>query len=201
MFNLGAFLSYVFVVTFTPGPNNIMAMANAGKYGFRRTLKFNLGVFTGFLVLLLSSSYFNLFLFNVIPKIRTFMGILGAGYMVYLAFKIMNGKEKKEDDKENVEENKKLNLYLSGLALQLVNPKVILYSITVISNFIIPYYKSNLALILFSILLSVIGFTSICSWALFGSIFNKFLYKYQKQFNIAMGILLIYSAVSVTGLI
>ena len=96
MFNLGAFLSYVFVVTFTPGPNNIMAMANAGKYGFRRTLKFNLGVFTGFLVLLLSSSYFNLFLFNVIPKIRTFMGILGAGYMVYLAFKIMNGKEKKE---------------------------------------------------------------------------------------------------------
>lgn len=201
MFNLGAFLSYVFVVTFTPGPNNIMAMANAGKYGFRRTLKFNLGVFTGFLVLLLSSSYFNLFLFNVIPKIRTFMGILGAGYMVYLAFKIMNGKEKKEDDKENVEENKKLNLYLSGLALQLVNPKVILYSITVISNFIIPYYKSNLALILFSILLSVIGFTSICSWALFGSIFNRFLYKYQKQFNIAMGILLIYSAVSVSGLI
>lgn len=201
MFNVGAFLSYVFVVTFTPGPNNIMAMANAGKYGFKETIKFNWGVFTGFLILLLSSSYFNLFLFNVIPKIKTFMGILGAGYMLYLAFKIMSSKDEEKDEKETIKDNKKLNLYLSGLALQLINPKVILYSITVISNFIIPYYKSNMALILFSLLLSIIGFASITSWALFGSIFNKFLSKYKKQFNIVMGILLIYSAISVSGLI
>src|SRR5690554_5298598 len=200
MFNVGAFLSYVFVVTFTPGPNNIMAMANAGKYGFKETIKFNWGVFTGFLILLLSSSYFNLFLFNVIPKIKTFMGILGAGYMLYLAFKIMSSKDEEKDEKETIKDNKKLNLYLSGLALQLINPKVILYSITVISNFIIPYYKSNTALILFSLLLSIIGFASITSWALFGSIFNKFLSKYKKQFNIVMGILLIYSAISVSGL-
>ncbi|WP_461206029.1 hypothetical protein [Clostridium sp. DL1XJH146] len=31
MFNLSAFLSYVFVVTFRPGPNNVMSMANGSK--------------------------------------------------------------------------------------------------------------------------------------------------------------------------
>lgn len=201
LLNIGAFLSYVFVVTFTPGPNNIMAMANAGKYGFKKTLKFNAGVFTGFLVLLLSSSYFNLFLFNIMPRVKVIMGIIGAAYMLYLAFKIMNSKESNEEnDPSDDSEDKKLNLYFTGLALQIVNPKVILYSITVISNFIIPYYKSNIALILFSILLALIGFISITSWALFGSLFNKFLYKYKKQFNIVMGILLIYSAISISGI-
>ena len=108
---------------------------------------------------------------------------------VYKRQKIMSSKDEEKDEKETIKDNKKLNLYLSGLALQLINPKVILYSITVISNFIIPYYKSNTALILFSLLLSIIGFASITSWALFGSIFNKFLSKYKKQFNIVMGIL------------
>lgn len=34
MFNLGAFLSYAFVVSFTPGPNNILSMLNGSKHGY-----------------------------------------------------------------------------------------------------------------------------------------------------------------------
>lgn len=34
--NLVAFLSYAVVTTFTPGPNNIMTMSNASRYGFKK---------------------------------------------------------------------------------------------------------------------------------------------------------------------
>ena len=34
--NFAAFLSYVILTSITPGPNNIMSMTNAGRYGFRR---------------------------------------------------------------------------------------------------------------------------------------------------------------------
>ena len=211
MFNLTAFLSYVFVVTFTPGPNNIMAMVNASKFGFRRTVKFLLGVFTGFFIILILSAYFNLVLFSLMPKIKVFMEILGAGYMLYLAVKIIKSKEPEvnKDVEEDCDSNSfekiseksdSLNSFYTGMTMQFVNPKAILYCITVISNFIIPYFNSNIILLYFSFFLAFIGLMSTASWALFGSLFNKFLSEYRRAFNIAMGLLLIYSALSISGI-
>ncbi|CAM5733079.1 hypothetical protein SAFG77S_11452 [Streptomyces afghaniensis] len=39
-----SFLLFVLVSSFTPGPNNFMAMSFANKYGFKKTIKFSLGV-------------------------------------------------------------------------------------------------------------------------------------------------------------
>ncbi|WP_331710011.1 hypothetical protein [Paenibacillus swuensis] len=38
------FLLYVFVTTFTPGPNNLLSMSNAHQYGFKKTLRFIFGI-------------------------------------------------------------------------------------------------------------------------------------------------------------
>ena len=194
MFELMPFLSYVLVVTFTPGPNNIMSMVNATQFGYKKTLNFLLGIFSGFVVIMILSCYFNLFLFNMLPKVKIFMGILGSGYMLYLAFIIMVNSTKKNTN------NQRLNSFYTGMTLQFVNPKVILYGITVVSNFIIPYYRSDFSLIIFSFSLALIAFISTSCWALFGVFFERFLSRYRRPFNIAMGLLLIYSAVSISGI-
>ena len=194
--NFVAFISYVFVVTFTPGPNNIMAMTNGNKFGFKKTLKFLLGIVSGFVIILLLSSYFNLMLFALLPKIKFIMGMIGAIYMTYLAVIIIRSRETEKKDNEAA-----LSSYYTGMLLQFVNPKAILYGITVTSNFIIPYYKSNIYLISFSLFLAFIGFISIVVWALFGEFFQKFLSNYRKPFNMAMGALLIYSAISISGVL
>ena len=93
---LVSFLLYVFVTSFTPGPNNIMAMLFANKYGFKKTIRFCLGVGAGFFVIMLLCSYFNLLLKNFIPKIEFLMMILGAVYMLYLAIKIIISKNNAE---------------------------------------------------------------------------------------------------------
>ena len=195
MENLFSFISYVFVVTFTPGPNNIMSMINATQYGYKKTLRFMLGVFTGFFVLLLVSSFSNLLLLQYIPKIKPYMKVAGGLYMLYLAISILKPK------KESVDKVGKAGTFQTGVLLQLVNVKAILYCITVISTFIIPNFQSTIMLIIFSFLLALTGFVSINCWALFGSFFNKYINKYEKTFNIAMALLLTYSALMITGLI
>lgn len=203
MFDWSAFLVYVVVMTFTPGPNNIMAMATAGKYGFKKALEYSAGVFTGFFAIMLLSSYFNLLFFNLIPKVQPVMQFIGVGFMFYLAFKIMIPTKENEDADENDEQqlvDQAPSIYLTALSIQLMNPKSIIYAITVVSNFIIPYYQSHLAFFLFSLLLAFISILATTSWASFGSLFNRFLVQYQKPFNLFMGGLLIYTALSILDL-
>ncbi|WP_186670761.1 LysE family transporter [Sporosarcina sp. BP05] len=187
-----SFLLYVFITSFTPGPNNIMAMLFANKYGFKKTLRFCFGVGAGFFVIMLLASYFNLLLHNFIPKIELPMMILGAGYMLYLAVKIVTSKNSENDD-----DTGKYNSFLAGMLLQFVNPKGVLYGITVMGTFILPYHTSNVSLLFFSLFLAVVGFMGTSSWSLFGSIFQTFLSKYRNQFNVVMALLLVYSAVSI----
>jgi cysteine/O-acetylserine efflux protein len=189
---LFSFLIYIFVTSFTPGPNNIMAMLFANKFGLKRTIRFCLGVGAGFFVIMLLCSYFNVLLKNYIPKIEFFMTILGAIYMVYLAIKIVTSKENDQDNEKD-----KNNTFLTGMLLQFVNPKGILYGITAISTFILPYHTSNVSLILYSLFLALIGFISTFCWSVFGSMFQKFLSKYRSQFNVIMALLLVYTAVSI----
>ncbi len=172
-----------------------MSMVNANRFGFRKTRGFLLGVFVGFSIVMLLSSYFNVILFGLIPKVKIIMGVIGAAYMTYLAVKIITSKEPSKSP------NAGYNSFGAGVAVQFINPKGILYGITVVSNFILPYSKSDLALIFFSIALALVAYGSVSSWALFGSLFQKFLSKYRKPFNAVMGALLIYSAVSILGIV
>lgn len=185
-------LIYAFVSSFTPGPNNIMALVFANTYGFKRTIRFCVGVATGFFVLLILSSFFNVLLHNFIPKIETFMAIIGAAYLLYLAVIIVKNTGAKEDSIGG-----KYNSFIAGTFLQFVNPKAVLYAITVIGTFVLPYHSTHLALLLYSALLAGIGFLSSMSWSLFGSVFKKIIKTYEMQFNVVMAILLVYSAFTI----
>lgn len=191
MLNIAAFSSYVLVTTFTPGPNNIMSMANASRYGFKRSIKFNVGIFVGFFIIIALCSIFSIALYSFIPSIKPIMTYIGAVYIFWLAWKTLKSKPH-----SNVDNQKRTNTFLAGLLLQFVNPKVILYGVTTVSTFIVPYYKSALALTSFSVFLAFIGFVATCCWSLFGSVFQRFISKNDKVFNIIMALLLVYCGVS-----
>jgi len=79
--------------------------------------------------------------------------------------------------------------------MQFLNLKLILYGITVFSNFIIPFYQDLLTLTLYTIILAIIGFIATSCWAAFGVMFRTVFSKYSTIINIALGALLIYSAI------
>ncbi|HDR3890399.1 TPA: LysE family transporter [Bacillus cereus] len=187
-----SFLLFVFVSSFTPGPNNFLAMTYAKQYGLKRSITFCLGVAFGFFIITSLCSFFNIVLINILPLIEFPLKILGVAYMLYLAFKILTSKG---DTDTNEKSNK--NLFLVGIMLQFVNPKGILFGLTVVSTFILPYYHSYSSYLFFSLFLGIVGLMSTFSWCLFGSMFQKLLLKHNRIFNIIMAVLLVFSAISI----
>lgn len=188
------FLLFVIINCFTPGPNNFMAMSFAARLGFKKSLKFCMGVGLGFFTLVLLCSIFNHLLIKIMPMIKTPLTILGVGYMLYLAFKTITDKGSNNNEFDN---NANSNLFLIGFFVQFVNPKGILFGMTVVSSFIHPYYSSYLVYFFYSLFLGIVGIISSSSWSLCGTIFQKFLTKYRSVFNFIMALLLVYSAISI----
>lgn len=190
MFSWVSFLSYAVVTAVTPGPNNIMSMSNASRLGFRKFFPFNLGIWIGFSLVMLVCTFFCNTLSAVIPKIKTPMLILGALYMLWLAWKTFKSSSV-------IEESHSRSSLLSGLVLQFINPKIYIYCIVSMEAYILPFYQGQWrALVFFALLLAFIGFVFTLCWSLFGSVFRLLFSKYAKITNTVMALLLVYCALS-----
>ena len=190
MLHLYDFLIYCFITAYPPGANNLLSMSNAIRLGFLQSVRFNLGILAGFTVVMSVCTAFSATLYSYLPKVKIVMQILGAAYMLYLAWKVW-----KSSSELNADGGKEASFF-SGMVLQFANPKIYIYAITAMSLYILPVYHSLSALIGFTVILSLIGASGSFVWALFGSAFCKFFSKHTKTVNMIMALLLAYCAVS-----
>lgn len=190
MFHLSDFVIYCFITAYTPGANNLLSMSHAMRLGFRRSIRFNFGILAGFFIVMTVCSTFSATLYSLLPRVKIVMQVLGAVYMLYLAYKVWkSSSDLKMEDRNEAS-------FLSGMLLQFVNPKIYIYAITAMSLYILPVYHSFWALAGFTIILALIGASGTFVWALFGSVFCKFFSKHTKAVNLVMALLLVYCAVS-----
>ena len=190
MFPWYAFLTYAVVTAATPGPNNIMSMSNGNRLGFRGALPFNFGIWAGFTIVMVACTLFCTALFTLIPTIRLPMMILGAAYMLYLAWGTFRSSDVIQEDHSR-------EGFLSGLLLQFINPKIYLYGILSMEAYVLPYYEDRpVILFLFALLLAFIGFVFTLCWSAFGSVFRRLFSQYARIVNTIMALLLVYCAVS-----
>ena len=190
MFSWLSFLSYAVVTAATPGPNNLMSMSNAGRLGFRRSFPFNLGIWAGFSIVMLICTFFCSLLSELVPKIESPMLVVGAAYMLYLAWGMLRSSAV-------IEETHDSSGFLAGFLLQFVNPKIYIYCLVSMEAYILPYYQGEwLLLLFFALLLAFIGFAFTLCWSLFGSAFKLFFSKYARVTNLVMAGLLVCCAVS-----
>lgn len=186
-------LIYAVVASFTPGPNNIMALFFSQNLNFKSSFRFSIGVGLGFLFLLLISSIFNTTLHAVFPKIELLMKVFAFIYLLYLAFKISMSSI--YGTKQTF--SHKLSGLKSGVMLQFINPKGIIYALTVTSTFITPFSTDWQKQLPFIILLAIIGFLGTLSWGVLGSLFKSFISTHERIFNFVMAGLLVYVAIDI----
>jgi threonine/homoserine/homoserine lactone efflux protein len=117
------------------------------------------------------------------------MTVIGAAYILWLAYKTVTAKA--HDDGAAGQ-----STFLSGMLLQFLNPKAILYGLTAASTFIVPYYREVPVLVAFAAALALVSLVSTSCWALFGSVFERFMARNHRVFSLVMGALLVYCAVS-----
>lgn len=190
MFSWVNFLTYALITAITPGPNNIMSMSNASGKGFRRAFPFNLGILCGFAIVMNLCTLLSSMLTSVIPTIALYMKVIGAAYMLYLAYKTWKSSG-------DIQGSNGTASFLSGFGLQFINPKIYIYCIVSMQAYILPFYNdSPMSLVGFALLLAFIGFVCTLLWSAFGSIFKLLFSKYAKITNAIMALALVYCAIS-----
>lgn len=85
---IASFLTYSVIMSFTPGPNNIMALSSASQYGVRRSTALLMGMCSGFVGVMLSCALFTLALSRLLPEIMGWLVWVGAVYILWLAWHI-----------------------------------------------------------------------------------------------------------------
>ena len=193
--NVFAFLSYILVMTLTPGPNNMMCLVCGSRFGFRQTLRFIAGLFVGVIVIMTGCSYFSLSLSRFVPSFRPMAEILGGLYMLYLAICILRS------DETAISASTRSATFATGVAMQFVNVKLLLYALTVTATFITPYYESSGVVFLICVFLGFCSAAAASCWTLFGTAIQRFFGKYRRLLNMGMAILLVYAALSISGML
>ena len=185
-----AFLLFTLVMSFTPGPNNIMLLSSGLTYGFRRTLPHVAGITIGFAFMVAAVGLGLGTVFIAYPILQTILKYLGAAYLVYLAVAIaLSGPPKTGEDKRGGPMT-----FWGAAAFQWVNAKgwvMVIANITAYAA--IAPFPWNIAIQ--TAITQVTGSASCTTWALFGSALRPMLTSERavRTFNIVMAILLLAS--------
>lgn len=191
MFSLSQFLTYLVVIDFTPGPNVVTVMSNSMRFGFKSTLPFLGGLLCGQTFIVALVGVFSKSLYDYLPGVKPFMLVVGAAYMLYLAYRLWHGGpvQAGQADKGAV-------TFVHGLLLQFVNVKFLLFVLTALSNYILPYFKTLPSIAGMAALLPLGGLCSCCFWSGFGALFCGFYNRHAKLVNAVMALALAYCAVA-----
>ncbi|MDX9802226.1 MAG: LysE family translocator [Spirochaetia bacterium] len=192
MDQLTILIPYVLITTFTPGPNNISSTAAGVRLGFRKSLPYMSGILAGTFSIMLLSGFLNALLKNYYGSFSQIVKWAGFFYLLWLSISLF------VHSKNNKTGSRSFS-FLSGLLLQLVNPKVILYGITLFGMFPKILLRSNFSILVSSIIFTAIGFASIATWCFTGTIISEFLKKPANlfAFNLVISLLLVYTAITI----
>lgn len=190
--DLPALLTFSLITTFTPGPNTISSAAMALQHGYRRSLPYMLGIVTGFFLMMLASAILSTLLGTLLPSVMWYMKILGALYILYLAYHTLKSSYALQTS------HARALGYVRGMLLQLLNPKVIILGLTVYSSFLSAIPKTFVSVPLVSLLLALMSFSAITVWAKFGSIIGKSMQNERRRRVVSsiLALLLAYTALS-----
>lgn len=183
-----ALLTFAFVSSVTPGPNNFMLMASGVNFGFRRTVPHMFGIAGGFGALLLAVGFGLGALLHAYPALDTALKIASATYLAYLAWR--SAFSRKLGDKG---EGKARPLtFLEAAAFQWVNPKAWAMALVAMGAYV-SASAPLLSVLIVALAFVLVNFPSVSIWTLFGMGLRRFLADERRLrvFNMTMGALLL----------
>jgi threonine/homoserine/homoserine lactone efflux protein len=179
------------VAAFTPGPNNALLMAAGMNYGFQRTWPMMLGVTLGFPFMIGLVGLGLGRVFDAYPLSYTALKYVGAGYMLYLAWKIATS----VPNGNTLTGDKPLSFFQMCL-FQWVNPKGWVMAVTALSAYTEAedyYYGVAIVVAVFA----VMGISSAMTWVAFGAGLKQVMTdpRFFRAINVGLGALLVLSLV------
>ena len=185
-------MMYCFVMSITPGPNNLMLTASGANFGYRLTLPQVLGCVAGNVALTMIACNGLGQLFVAFPVAQAVLRTGGAVYLLWLAWKLAQARM---GDAQAL----RPFTFLEGVMFQAFNPKSWIRAITLASVFMPAGANPLTAGLAISLIGAVIAVPCLSMWALFGVAMRSVLTDPRKQrvFNLVMAVALVLLAVDI----
>jgi threonine/homoserine/homoserine lactone efflux protein len=180
-------VTFAFVCSITPGPNNMMLLASGANFGLRRTVPHLLGISIGYGVMTLVVGLGLAGVVTTFPWVYQALRWAGAAYLLYLAFKIAtaSGVGGKSTPSQPL-------TFLQAAAFQWVNPKALAMTLGAVATYA-PREHLYLNVVLVAAVVTLVGAPCVCSWAAFGVGMKRLLNRplALRVFNIGMALALV----------
>lgn len=180
-------ITFAFVSTVTPGPNNLMLMTSGTNFGFKKTIPHMIGVAVGFSFMILIVGLGVATLLHQSSSAYTTLKILCVIYMLWLAWKIATAAPPTD---RQITDSKPFT-FLQAAIFQWVNPKAWSMALSAVAIYSPNSETQNLFLI--SGIFLIVNIPSTSSWALLGHKLRDWLSAPQhlRIFNYSMAFLLV----------
>ncbi len=171
------FFSASLLLALVPGPDNIFVLTQSIFQGKKSGLMIVFGLCTGLIFHTMAVSLGVAVIFQTSVIAFTVLKIIGAVYLLYLAWQIFNASSEKIDTKNNKLIDYK-KLYFRGIIMNITNPKVSIFFLAFLPQFTNPTLGSvPFQMIFLGALFILATILVFCSIALLSgtlaTIFNK----------------------------
>ncbi|MCI1003279.1 LysE family translocator [Herbaspirillum sp. C7C8] len=179
-------MSYCFVMSVTPGPNNVMLATTGANFGYRGALPVILGIQVGIFVQTMLMCVGLGSVLIAYPMTQQLMRIAGALYLMFLAWKLAAASVAGSSAPRAVS-------FAQAVLFQALNPKSWLKAVTMASVFMPSQSNMLASALLLSVIGTVVGMPCNTMWALFGVSIRNVLKapRNQRIFNLVMGAILL----------
>ena len=192
MQSLLPFLIFAFVASITPGPTNILVLGHGARFGLRATLPLVLGAsLAAALIVLLVGLGLGEALQRY-PRVQQAMSLLGALWLSWLAWQLLRSAAQSFEAASAT--HRELGP-LGAALLQLVNPKVWMMAVAVVSVFAAGSADKAVRVAQLSFIFLLMTLPCMSVWALLGAGSTRLLQSPQRvrRFNQLLAILLLAS--------
>lgn len=141
--NIWTYMLGLLMIILAPGPNSIYVLKSSSTFGTKTGYKAAMGVLVGDAILILLSYLGVASLIQTSPLLFTIIRYLGAAYLLYLGFKLVQQYWQKPvlDDQGVARPRKVEKVFTKALTLSLTNPKAILFYVSFFIQFIDYNYE------------------------------------------------------------
>ncbi len=183
-------LVFVFVASFTPGPNNIMIMASGLNHGIKASWPHFFGIVLGVPTLLLAIGFGLGYVFEQFEWLHLFIQIVGISYLLYLSYLIATSKPASL----STEASKPLTFFQATL-FQWVNPKAWIMGTSALATYSVVGSDPVWQILGIVAVFFIFTFPAVGAWLVFGAALQKLFAnpKHQTRFNRLMALLLMLS--------
>lgn len=139
------FAGAALLMALTPGPNMIYLLSRSLCQGRRAAVTSWLGVVLGFSVHMLSAALGLTALFMAVPLAYELLKFGGALYLLWLAWQSLRPGARSPFEARELPQESPRRLFMMGLLTSILNPKVAIFYLSVLPQFIVPEQGSVLA--------------------------------------------------------